>query len=152
MVFLNSPVATPAYGLLGLHPSFRLRFISDDASLLCMFVPPPTAPLHQVVNSGPFLCALSLFIYFRSMFGLSRSCCRWPEQNNIVRSRHSHDFVRALLGLMLESELSYAAKYFLKHNSYRTECFLKQWICIEHWIWSSIQWTVPIPRVISHER
>jgi len=61
MVFLNSPVATPAYGLLGLHPSFRLRFISDDASLLCMFVPPPTAPLHQV---GPLsLCLVTVHIF-----------------------------------------------------------------------------------------
>ena len=72
----NSPVATPAYGLLGLRLSFRLRFISENASLLCMFVPPPTVPLHYVVNSGSFLCALSLLIYFRSMSGLSRSCCR----------------------------------------------------------------------------
>jgi len=49
------------------------------AWLLCIFVPQPTVPLHQVVNSAYFHWALPLFIYFRSMSGLSRSCCRWPE-------------------------------------------------------------------------
>jgi len=34
----NSPVATPAYGLLGLSPSFRLRFISENASKLVLYV------------------------------------------------------------------------------------------------------------------
>ena len=46
VLVFNSPVATPAHGLLGLRPSFRLRFLSWNASLLCMFVPPPTVPLH----------------------------------------------------------------------------------------------------------
>ena len=27
---------------------------------------------------------------------------------------------------------------------YQIGCFLNQWICIEHWIWILIQWTVPI--------
>jgi len=40
----------------------------------------------------------------------------------------------------LEPELPHAIKCFLKHNSYRTECF---WFSIQHWIWSPIQWTVP---------
>ena len=117
-----------------------------QACLLCMFVLPPTVPLHEGVNSASFLMALSLFIYFRSMSVLS--CCRWPESNNVVRSRRFHDFVRSRFTRAhpLESELSYAAKYFLKHNSYRTDCFLKQWICIEYWIWRSTQSTVPISR------
>jgi len=34
----NNPVATPVYGLLGLRPSFRLRFISENASLLALYV------------------------------------------------------------------------------------------------------------------
>jgi len=54
----------------------------------------------------------------------------------------------------LEPEQPYAIKYRLKHNSYRTERFSKQWICIhiKHWIWSSIQWTDPISRIVSNER
>jgi len=40
------------------------------ACMLCIFVPPPTAPLRAVVDSGSFLWALSLFIYFRSIPGL----------------------------------------------------------------------------------
>ena len=35
------------------------------ACLLCMCVPPPTVPLHKVINSGSFHWALSLLIYFR---------------------------------------------------------------------------------------
>jgi len=37
-----------------------------------MFVPPPTVPLHYVINSGSFLWTFSLFIYFRSTSGLSQ--------------------------------------------------------------------------------
>jgi len=38
MLFLADQwlVATPAYGLLGLRPSFRLRFISENVTLLCV--------------------------------------------------------------------------------------------------------------------
>ena len=35
---LNSPVATPAHGLLGLRPSLRLQFISENASVLALYV------------------------------------------------------------------------------------------------------------------
>ena len=86
-------------GLSAPNPSLRgegTGFVSENASLLCMFVPPPTVPLHKVVNSGFFLWAWSLFLYFRSMSGLSCSWCRWPELNNIVRNMRSHDFVRPL--------------------------------------------------------
>ena len=34
----NSPVATPAYGLLGLRPSFRLQFLWETANLLALYV------------------------------------------------------------------------------------------------------------------
>jgi len=53
---LNSPVPTPAHGLLGHSPCLGLRFILENASLLYVFVPPPTVPLHKVVNSGSFHC------------------------------------------------------------------------------------------------
>jgi len=36
-----------------------------QACLLCIFVPPPTVPLHWVANSRSFLWALPLFIHFR---------------------------------------------------------------------------------------
>ena len=91
-------------------------------------------------------CQLSLFIYLRSTSGLSLSCCRWPELNNIVRSRPYLNFVRSSFTRAhpSESELTYAIKYFLKHNSFPIQCFLKTWIYIEHWILSPIQETVLI--------
>ena len=49
------------------------------ACLLCIPVPPSTVPIHYVVYSGYFHWTLSLFIYVRSMSGLSCPCCRWPE-------------------------------------------------------------------------
>jgi len=64
---------------------------------------------------------------------------------NFVRSR----FTRAQPS---ETELPYAMKYILKHNSYRTESFLKQWICTDHWLWSVIQRSVSISSIISNER
>ena len=36
----NGPVATPAHGLLGLGRSLRLRFISENASLLALYICP----------------------------------------------------------------------------------------------------------------
>jgi len=39
----NSPVASPAHGL---GPSLRLQLISENASLLCIFMPTPTVPLY----------------------------------------------------------------------------------------------------------
>jgi len=61
------------------------------------------------------------------MSGRSRSCYRWPEQNNSIRSRRSQYFVRSRFtrAHSLESDLSYAARYLLKHNSYRTVCFFE---------------------------
>ena len=52
----NSSVAIPAHGLLGLNPILRVRFISENASLLVLYICATThGPLHQVVNSGSFL-------------------------------------------------------------------------------------------------
>ena len=72
----------------------------------------------------------------------------------IIRSRSFLDFVRSRLTRdhPSEPEMPNAMKYFWKHNSYQNECFLKQWICIEHWIWSPIHWPVPISRIISNQR
>jgi len=61
--------------------------------LLCVFVPPPTF-LIKVVDLGSIHWALPLFKYFCSISGLSHSCCRWPEWNCIICSKHSPDFIR----------------------------------------------------------
>jgi len=80
----NNPVATPAYGLLGLGPNFRLRFLSENASLLALYVCStthgPNGPSHftKLLTRALFF-TWPLFLYFRFMSGLSRSCCRWPE-------------------------------------------------------------------------
>ena len=74
-------------------------------------------PTSLVVNSGSFRWALPLFLYFR--LG-----CRWSEENNIVPSERSLDFVHS--SIRARAAL---CNYFLKDNSYRTEGF---WICIKH--------------------
>jgi len=51
--------------------------------------------LIMVVNLGSMRWALLLFTYFRSMSGLSDSCCRWPESKIVVCSTRSLDFVRS---------------------------------------------------------
>jgi len=55
----------------------------------------PHISLIMVVNFGSMRWALFLFKYFRSMSGLSHSCCRWPESKTVVHSKHSLDFVRS---------------------------------------------------------
>ena len=44
----------------------------------------------------------------------------------------------------LEPKLPSAIKYFFNLIHIKLNVFLKQWVCIEHWIWIPIQWTVPI--------
>jgi len=39
----------------------------------------PHISLIMVVSLGSMRWALLLFMYFRSMSGLSHSCCRWSE-------------------------------------------------------------------------
>jgi len=76
----NSAVATSAQRLLGLSRVFDYDlYWRKRACMLFIFVPPTAVPLHYVVNLGSFHWTLSLFIYFRSMFGLLRSYCRWRE-------------------------------------------------------------------------
>ena len=71
--------------------------------------------------------ALLLFKYFRSISGLSDSCCRWPESKTIVRGKHSLDFVRSRFTRAhpLEPELLSAIRHLsiFKHNSYQIKCF-----------------------------
>ena len=49
-VVFHSPVRILAHGLLELSPSLRLPFISENTSLLCIFVSPPTFPLHKLLT------------------------------------------------------------------------------------------------------
>jgi len=51
--------------------------------------------LIMVVNLGSMRWALLLFAYFRSMSGLSDSCCRWPESKTVVSSTRSPYFVHS---------------------------------------------------------
>ena len=46
LVFLTAQWRLRHTGSSGFSPSLRLRFISENASLLCIFVSPPTVPLH----------------------------------------------------------------------------------------------------------
>jgi len=128
---LLGPMATLALWLLdALDLHYRVQ-----AYLLRIFVPLPTS-LIKVDNSGWLHWALSLFIYFCTVPGLSHSCCRWSESKSIVRSKHSFDFVHwgFTRAHPLEPELSFAKKYFLQYNSCQIERFLKKWIIIDHWI------------------
>jgi len=54
----NSPVATPAHGLLGLSSSRRLRFASEKASLLALYI---------------YLCHHPLSHFTKLLIGLSSS-------------------------------------------------------------------------------
>jgi len=83
-----------------------------QAWLLCVFVAPHIS-LVVVVNLGSMRWALLLFKYFRSMSGLSHSCCRWPESKTIVRSKRSLDFVRSRFTRVrpLEHELLSAIRH-----------------------------------------
>jgi len=78
---------------------------------------------------------------------LSPAICRWRESENIVRNNGSLEYIRSLFTRAhpLEPELPSAIKYFFNLINIRLNVFLKQWVCIEHWIWIPIQWTVPIP-------
>jgi len=78
---------------------YDLWYCKIQAWLFGIFVAPHIS-LIMVVNVGSMRWALLLFKYFLSMSCLSHSCCRWPESKTIVRSKHSLDFARALLGLI----------------------------------------------------
>ena len=70
----NDPVGTPACGLLGLRSSLFRR---TRASLLCMFVPTSTAPLHYV---GLIIWPCHFSYIFVPCLAFRIECCRWwPE-------------------------------------------------------------------------
>jgi len=67
----------------------------QNASLIALYICGTTHFTDYGCELGSMRWVLLLFKYFRSMSGLSHSCCRWPESNNIVRSKRSLDFVRS---------------------------------------------------------
>ena len=112
-----------ALGLNGFNPCLRLRFILQNVSLLCIFVPPPTSLIK--VDSGSSHWTLSVFLYFRSTSGLSCSFRRWPQSKTLIRSRRFLEFLRSRFTRANPSELElpFAIKYSFKYNSYQIKCF-----------------------------
>ena len=141
----NSPVVTAEHGLLGLNLSRWLRFISENASKLALYICATTIGFTSLSCQ---LRVFSLGLVTVHMFSFHVCPFAFILQVTWIKQYHSQwafsrlrsRFTRAQ---PLEPELSYAIKYFLKHNSYQTEWFFKQWICIEHWTCIAIQWTVP---------
>jgi len=71
----------------------------------------------------------------------------WIKKKYIVRNNGSLEYIRSHISRAhpLEPELPSAIKYSFNLINIRLNVFLKQWVCIEHWIWIPIQQTVPIP-------
>ena len=91
----NRAVATPDTGSRA-QPESSITIYIVERELACL-VYLCLHPLHtKVVNLGSFHWALSLFIYFRSMSGLSRSCCRqvWSAIKRGVGTTFSYQIKR----------------------------------------------------------
>ena len=82
------------------------------------------------------------------------SFCMWPESQNImdcallssffVVGVLSNTFSRALLGLIRWSpSCPLRLSIFSNVNDIKLNVLLKQWICIEHWIWIAANWQFP---------
>jgi len=89
----NSPVATPHAGCSGLA-EFSVTIYIGERELVC-FVFLCRHPWSHFTTLLTRALFFRLFIYFRSMFGLSRSWYRWHGSKTIVRSRRSLDFLRS---------------------------------------------------------
>jgi len=79
--------------LLGFSSSLDYDLYNIERELACFVY----LCHHTFTNEG---CELRLFLLglvtihiYRSMSGLSRSCCRWPESKTTVHSKCSLDFV-----------------------------------------------------------
>ena len=116
----NSPVATPAHGLL---PESSITIYIGERQLALYICATTTVPLHQVVNSASFLWTLSvatvhIFAFhvwpFAFMLQVTwiKQYCSYKAFSWLLRSRFTRPHPS-------ESELHYAIKYFLKRNSYR---------------------------------
>jgi len=97
-------------------------------------------PLHwlKLFNSGSLHWALSVFIYFRSMSGFSRSFWGYLNEKNVNRGKRSLKYIclRFTRTHPSEPELPSSIKYFFNifSNIMHIRLNIKQWICIEHWI------------------
>ena len=104
-------------------------------------------PLHwlRLLTLALSIGIVSIHV-FSFHVGFPRSICRWRASKNIVRNNGSLEYIRSLFTRAhpLEPELPSAIKYFFNLIHIRLNVFLKQWVCVEHWIWIPIQWKVPI--------
>ena len=105
------------------------------ACMLCMFVLPPTS-LMKAVNSDSFHWALSVFIYFRFMLAFRVQFAGDVNKKiSFATTALSNTFARSLLELIHWSpSCPLTIKYFFNLIHIRLNVFLKQWVCIEHWI------------------
>ena len=122
----NSTVTTPAHGLLGLSPNLRLRFISENASLLTLYV---YATTHGPISISCWLglCYLGLVTIHIFSFHV------WPFTfmlqvtwiNNIIRSRCSPVPMprRGFCGLSPPNKLQAPPNWITKH--YKSVVFIK---------------------------
>ena len=108
---------------------------------LCQHPLPWSRLLTLAFSIGHCQCSCIFVSCWPSAFSLQVTWIKKYHRSNgsleYVRSR----FTRAH---SLEPELPSPIKYFFKVNSYQIECFLEAMVCIEHWTWIPIQWTVSI--------
>jgi len=96
---INSPVATPAHGLLRLSPSLRLRFIPENATLLCIFAHFPRL-LTRALFFGPCHCSYVFVLCLASRIHVAGDL---NKTISFVVGVLSTSFARALLGLIHSS-------------------------------------------------
>jgi len=132
------------------HPGLTLVFdcalyCRTRACLICMFVPPPTSLiwlLTLALSIGPGQCSYIFVSCWPSAFNLQVT---WIKKISFVATVLSNAFARALLGpIHWSPSCPLQLSIFSNLIHIRLNVFLKQWVCIEHWIWIPIQWTVPI--------
>ena len=98
-VFSN-PVATPAHGLLGLSPSLRLRSLSENSSLLALYI---CATTHGPTSLSWELGLFSLDLVTVRCSYIFVPCLAFGDLNKTISfpvSVLSTSFTRTLLGLI----------------------------------------------------
>ena len=117
------------------EPSTTLYIVECELACLACLCYHPHQSLIKVVNSGSFHWALSVFIYFRFMLAF-RVQFAGDVNQKISFATIALKYVRSLVTRAhpLEPELPSAIKYFFNLINIRLNVFLKQWVCIEHWI------------------
>jgi len=122
--------------VLAIILSLQLRLILYNTNLLTFHICATTHFTDEVVNSGSFHWALSVFISFHFMLAFRVQFAGDMNQKILfVTTLLSNTFAYTLLGLIHWSP-SCALKVFIFSNliHIRLNCFFRQWVCIEHWI------------------